>query len=173
MVCCRQAISHYLNQCWLFIIEVLWHSLESNFSASAEATILYKMSFKNYCHIFSHPGTRQWVLKLGPIRPNEFSWDLPQAEAPVVEYGTIGIYPGQISRKYARYADKNSIKTDPFKDLCASEVLTDRKISCAKPQISHRCQGRMHSPVRIMLQMSPSGCQAFIWTLIYYHLDPV
>ena len=32
---------HYLNQFWFFISEVLWHSLESNFTSSAWAAILY------------------------------------------------------------------------------------------------------------------------------------
>ena len=31
MACCLKAPSHYLNQCWLMIIEVLWHSPDSNF----------------------------------------------------------------------------------------------------------------------------------------------
>ena len=32
MACCLTAPSHYLNQCWLMISEVLWHSAESNFT---------------------------------------------------------------------------------------------------------------------------------------------
>ena len=32
---CCQATSHYLNQCWLIINEVLWHSLQSNFIQNA------------------------------------------------------------------------------------------------------------------------------------------
>ena len=31
MACCLMAPSHYLNQCWLLISEVLWHWPESNF----------------------------------------------------------------------------------------------------------------------------------------------
>ena len=34
------------NQCWNLISKVMWHSPESNFTASAQATILY-MSLKN------------------------------------------------------------------------------------------------------------------------------
>ena len=30
MACCLTAPSHYLNQCWLIISEVKWHSFESN-----------------------------------------------------------------------------------------------------------------------------------------------
>ena len=41
MACCLMAPSHYLNQCWLLSIEVLWHSPESNLTVSAKATILY------------------------------------------------------------------------------------------------------------------------------------
>ena len=32
MACCLTALSHYLNQCWLMISEVLWHSPDSNFT---------------------------------------------------------------------------------------------------------------------------------------------
>ena len=32
MACCQMAPSHYLNQCWLLISEVLWHSPERNFT---------------------------------------------------------------------------------------------------------------------------------------------
>ena len=43
MAWCLTAPSHYLNQCWLFIDEVLWHSTESNFTASAKVTVLYNV----------------------------------------------------------------------------------------------------------------------------------
>ena len=32
MACCLPAPSHYLNQCWVLISEVLWHSPDSNFT---------------------------------------------------------------------------------------------------------------------------------------------
>ena len=32
MACCLTAPSHYLNQCWLMISEVLWHSHDKNFT---------------------------------------------------------------------------------------------------------------------------------------------
>ena len=32
MACCLTAPSHYLNQCWLMISEVFWHSPDSNFT---------------------------------------------------------------------------------------------------------------------------------------------
>ena len=37
---CLTAPSHYMNQCWIPMSEVLWHSHESNFIASVQATIL-------------------------------------------------------------------------------------------------------------------------------------
>ena len=36
MAWCLMAPSHYLNQCWLIITEVLWHSLNTNFIRSHE-----------------------------------------------------------------------------------------------------------------------------------------
>ena len=32
MACCQTAPSHYLNQCWLIISEVLWHSPKGKFT---------------------------------------------------------------------------------------------------------------------------------------------
>ena len=43
---CLMAPSHYLNQCWLLISEVLWHSHKSSFTASAPAAILYITNLK-------------------------------------------------------------------------------------------------------------------------------
>ena len=42
-VCCLTAPSHYLNQCWLIISELLWHSPESKVTSSAQVTILNKL----------------------------------------------------------------------------------------------------------------------------------
>ena len=47
MACCLIAPSHYLNHCWLLISKVLWHSPESNFSASDYAATRYD-EFENY-----------------------------------------------------------------------------------------------------------------------------
>ena len=44
MVCCLSAPNHNLNQCWLVIKDVLWHSWESNFTRSA-----YELNLLNMC----------------------------------------------------------------------------------------------------------------------------
>ena len=46
MVCCPAALSHYLNQCWLVISKVPWHSPESNFTVNAQATTVESLE----CH---------------------------------------------------------------------------------------------------------------------------
>ena len=38
---CCQATSHNMNQWWLLISDVIWHSHENNFTASVQATIVY------------------------------------------------------------------------------------------------------------------------------------
>ena len=38
MTCCLTAPSHYLNQCWLIISKVQWHSSECNFTRDTSAT---------------------------------------------------------------------------------------------------------------------------------------
>ena len=54
MACCLTAPSHYLNQCWLIISEVLWHSPESNFTVEP---------ISNYCVLM---GLKITFLKCGP-----------------------------------------------------------------------------------------------------------
>ena len=44
---CLTAPSHYLDQCWLLISEVLWHSFEINSTARAQAIILHN-ELKSY-----------------------------------------------------------------------------------------------------------------------------
>ena len=39
---CLMAASHHLNQCWLIISGVCWHSPGSNFALSDQVTILYR-----------------------------------------------------------------------------------------------------------------------------------
>ena len=46
MACCLTAPSHYLNQCWLIISKVLWHSSEGYFIRDASATIHFKLAWK-------------------------------------------------------------------------------------------------------------------------------
>ena len=41
MACCLTAPSHYLNQCWLLISEVLWHSPDSNFTENTSDIYLW------------------------------------------------------------------------------------------------------------------------------------
>ena len=44
MACCLMAPSHYLNQCWLMISDVLWHSPDSNFTKNK--ILIVEMSWK-------------------------------------------------------------------------------------------------------------------------------
>ena len=64
--------SDYLNQCWIFICDVLWHLSESDFTAHAHAIVLYN-AFEYYTFIFfycrisqgtmTYPNTR-WMICL-------------------------------------------------------------------------------------------------------------
>ena len=47
MAWCLTAPSHYLNQCWLIISEVQWHSHQGNFTRDASTTN-HQNLFKNY-----------------------------------------------------------------------------------------------------------------------------
>ena len=66
---CLMAPSHYLNQCWLLISEVLKHSLDSNFIGGAEATILC-YEFENYTFNITATSPRgHWVKETGKSWP--------------------------------------------------------------------------------------------------------
>ena len=61
MACCLTAPSHYLNQCWLAISKVLWHSSEGNFVRDTSATI-HNNLLENYQPKFKSKSPRgQWV----------------------------------------------------------------------------------------------------------------
>ena len=71
IACCHQAASHYLNQCWLLISEVLQHSPGNNSIASAQAIDQYN-EFANYTIKITTTTPRgQWVN--WPIRSHEIS----------------------------------------------------------------------------------------------------
>ena len=61
MACCLTAPSHYLNQCWLTISEILWHSPESNFTENTKDIYLWNEFeiYKFYIVVKSARG--QWV----------------------------------------------------------------------------------------------------------------
>ena len=64
MGCCLMAPSHYLNQCWLLISEILWHSPESNLIVRAHAFILYDWVEKYTFQITaSSKGAKSWLKR--------------------------------------------------------------------------------------------------------------
>ena len=81
MAWCLTAPSHYLNQCWLFISEVVWHLHESNFTTCVKAYILYN-------------GIEKYTLKLLPhlAEANELThWSLGDA-AIILNVESLSIY---------------------------------------------------------------------------------
>ena len=47
IACCLMAPSHYLNQCWLIMSKVRWHSSKGNFARDT-SSINYQNHFENY-----------------------------------------------------------------------------------------------------------------------------
>ena len=39
---------HYLNQCWIIISDVMWHSPEGNFTVSTQVTTILHVEFENH-----------------------------------------------------------------------------------------------------------------------------
>ena len=61
MACCLTAASHYLNQCWLIISKVHWHSSEGNFAKDTSVTNHWNQ-LENYFSQISFKSPRgQWV----------------------------------------------------------------------------------------------------------------
>ena len=61
MACCLTAPSHYLNQCWLIISEVLLHSQESNFPGNTHDIYLSDVLENFICKIAATYPRGQWV----------------------------------------------------------------------------------------------------------------
>ena len=62
MACCLTVPSHYLNQCWLIIGEVLWNSPEHNFTKNPQTTCPW-YEFENYQFKITPTSPRgQWVI---------------------------------------------------------------------------------------------------------------
>ena len=66
MACCLMAPSHYQNQYWLIIDDILWYYFEIIFTVSTQATILYD-EFKDYTFNITATSPRgQWVNSSAP-----------------------------------------------------------------------------------------------------------
>ena len=71
MACCLTAPSHYLNQCWLIIRGVLWHTSESSFAGIAQGIDSgYEFEKDILKNIFKSP-RGQWVNTLR-LRWNDY-----------------------------------------------------------------------------------------------------
>ena len=73
--CCLMAPSHYLNQCWLIISRVQWHSNEDNFIRNTSAINL-KLTWKwlNYIFIQIFQGPMSLIMTFtSAITPTERS----------------------------------------------------------------------------------------------------
>ena len=64
MACCLTASSHYLNQCWLIINDILWHSPEGNWTGNAQEIYIW-CEFKNCWFNITATSTRPKWVKLG------------------------------------------------------------------------------------------------------------
>ena len=84
MVCCLTTPRHFLNQCWLIITKVKWHSSDISFTRDATA-INHWNQFENYFYesSFKSP-TGHWVKETWPYCINALehtcqsqTWGLP------------------------------------------------------------------------------------------------
>ena len=59
MACCLMAPSHYLNQCWLIIDKVQWHSGDGNFTKDTSITNLFKIEITDLKFPSNLPGANE------------------------------------------------------------------------------------------------------------------
>ena len=73
MACCLTAPSHYLNQCWLIISEVQWHSYQGKFTRYA-STINHQNPLENYISKISlkFPGANELNSVWGLMPPTQY-----------------------------------------------------------------------------------------------------
>ena len=70
MACCLTAPSHYLNQCWLIIRRVLWHSSDNNFTGSTYGMNSWNV-FENNISKITVTSTRvKWVKLMYHNKPD-------------------------------------------------------------------------------------------------------
>ena len=69
MACCLTAPSHYLNQCWLIISEVQWHSYQGNFIRPLITKIRLKITFLKFHSNLS--GANVNVTKPNQTKPKD------------------------------------------------------------------------------------------------------
>ena len=83
MACCLTAPSHYLNQCWLIIRGVLWHTSESSFAGIAQGIESgYEFEKDILKNIFKSP-RGQWVKKAkNPLTMT--TWDCFQRDLQIL-----------------------------------------------------------------------------------------
>ena len=76
MKCCLTAPSHYLNQCWLMISEVLWHSTDSNFTEKTLKLFIIEINLKfvNLRLESNPPGVHE-------ITPSVITWYCIQSDS--------------------------------------------------------------------------------------------
>ena len=79
MACCLTAPSHYLNQCWLIIRGVLWHTSESSFAGIAQGIDsgyefekdILKTIFKSPRGQWVNVAFTEWWEIINPLRLSE------------------------------------------------------------------------------------------------------
>ena len=101
MACCLTAPSHYLNQCWLIIRGVLWHTSESSFAGIAQGIDSgYEFEKDILKNIFKSP-RGQWVNKAVVVEVQKIKrhWEWSQYMSQpvgIVIQGATYIFPSRI-----------------------------------------------------------------------------
>ena len=122
MAWCLTTSSHYLNQCWVVNSQVLWQSHGSNFTASAQATILYNECEKYTFEIALIYPRGQWVKMLS------FSFPVVSIGNPASSSDTLLRYSQDISFILLDYDLVNGT-------LHAFEFTTASRIAALRLQI--------------------------------------
>ena len=98
MACCLTAPSHYLNQCWLIIRGVLWHTSESSFAGIAQGIDSgYEFEKDILKNIFKSP-RGQWVKIDSVITASQCIWcDLKDFDKCIGYNNNVSCTPSPVS----------------------------------------------------------------------------
>ena len=77
MACCLTAPSHYLNQCWLIISKIKWHSSEGNFTAGISVIGLKSTHPKFHKNLPVHNELKSCTCYACTVQPAVVVWATP------------------------------------------------------------------------------------------------
>ena len=101
MACCLPSPSHYINQCWLIISEVLWHSPEGDFTENVKDFYPNSISPRGQWVNALWPSDAIWWQRCGST--TDGTKPLPDAILTYHQWDPVTFTWGQFHKRYLRH----------------------------------------------------------------------